>query len=232
MSGRGTLGLLGLAGACVFALVATSASAQVTVNWATANGTATAGQDYVAASGTLTFASGETQKTISITVNGDTTPEANETFRVLLSSPINATIADGDGLGTITDDDSTIVEKGFNPLPPCRVIDTRVAAQGPALAAGTNRVVTLAANCGIPTNAAAVSLNVTVVGATTAGYLTLYPAGTTRPLSSTINFAIGQTRANNAIVKVNASGQVAVFGGLASGSTHVIVDVAGFFDQP
>jgi hypothetical protein len=209
-----------------------TATVPVTVNWATANGTARAGEDYVAGSGALTFGVGDTQQTVTVTVNGDTTLESDETYRVVLSGAVNATIADGDGLGTITNDDAGTIGKGFHPLPPCRLVDTRETAQGPALAATTDRLVTIASTCGIPANASAVSLNTTVVGATNAGYLTLYPAGTARPLSSTINFGVSQTRANNAIVKVGASGQISVFGGLPSGTTHVILDVAGYFDQP
>ena len=67
----------------------------ITVNYATANGTATAGSDYVAASGTLTFGPGQSAKTITITINGDTTVEPNETVFVNLSAPVGATIADG-----------------------------------------------------------------------------------------------------------------------------------------
>lgn len=77
----------------------------VTVAFSTLNGTATAGQDYVAASGTITFAPGETQKTIWISMIGDTAAEPNETFVVRLSNPVNATIFDGDGLATILNDD-------------------------------------------------------------------------------------------------------------------------------
>ena len=80
----------------------------VTVDYATANGTATAGSDYQAASGTLTFAPGETSKTITVLVNGDRLAEPNETFFVNLSSPTNATIADGQGVGTIVDDEPRI----------------------------------------------------------------------------------------------------------------------------
>ena len=69
----------------------------VTVAYATANGTATAGSDYQAASGTLTFAAGETSKTITVLVNGDRLAESNETFFVNLSGPTNAIIADGQG---------------------------------------------------------------------------------------------------------------------------------------
>jgi serralysin len=77
----------------------------ITLNYATANGTAIAGSDYVAKSGSLSFATNETSKTISVVINGDTTVEPNETFRVNLSGATNATIADNQGLGTITNDD-------------------------------------------------------------------------------------------------------------------------------
>jgi hypothetical protein len=78
----------------------------VTVNWATADGTAKAsGGDYVAASGTLTFAPGETRKTISIAVKGDRGKEANEAFFLRLLTAANALIDDGQGVGTIINDD-------------------------------------------------------------------------------------------------------------------------------
>ncbi|WP_425069245.1 Calx-beta domain-containing protein [Reyranella sp.] len=82
-----------------------AATGPVTVNYATANGTATAGQDYVAKSGTITFAAGETQKTVSVTINGDKVAELNEAFALNLSSPSGATLADGAAIGTILTDD-------------------------------------------------------------------------------------------------------------------------------
>ena len=78
----------------------------VTVSFATADDTATAGDDYVAANGTLTFAAGETLKTVSVPVNGDQLVELDETFVVNLSAAQNAIITDGQGVGTITNDDS------------------------------------------------------------------------------------------------------------------------------
>lgn len=80
----------------------------VTVAYATADGTATAPADYTAVSGTLTFAPGETSKTITVLVKGDTLDEPNETFLVKLSNPTNATLARAQGVGTITDDDETL----------------------------------------------------------------------------------------------------------------------------
>jgi hypothetical protein len=89
-----------------FTLTLSAASGRtVSVNYATANGTATAGSDYVAKSGTVTFAAGTTTQTISITINGDVIKEANETFFVNLSSPTNVTIARAQGVGTILNDD-------------------------------------------------------------------------------------------------------------------------------
>jgi hypothetical protein len=79
---------------------------QVSVNYATANGTAIAGQDYVAASGTLVFAAGESSKTIAVTINGDQTIEGDELFKVVLSNPQNAAILDGEGQGRILDDET------------------------------------------------------------------------------------------------------------------------------
>ncbi|HYC58411.1 MAG TPA: Calx-beta domain-containing protein [Thermoanaerobaculia bacterium] len=78
----------------------------VTVDYATANGSATAGSDYAATSGTLVFAPGVTSRTISVAVAGDTAAEANETFSVQLSNPGNATFANSQALGTINDDDA------------------------------------------------------------------------------------------------------------------------------
>ena len=78
------------------------------VNWSTIDGTATAGVDYVAGSGGVSFAVGETSKTVTITVQGDAIDEANETFDVALANPLGSLIADGTGVGSIADDDKTV----------------------------------------------------------------------------------------------------------------------------
>ena len=82
-----------------------AAAGPVSVNWATANGTATAGSDYTAGSGTVTFAAGDLAKTVTVLVNGDIAAEPNETFYVNLSSPLGGTLADSQGVGTIQNDD-------------------------------------------------------------------------------------------------------------------------------
>ena len=82
---------------------------QVTVGYADAGtGTATSGTDYTAISaGTLTFATGETAKTLTVSVTGDETDEPDETVVVSLSGAANAAISTASGTGTITDDDAT-----------------------------------------------------------------------------------------------------------------------------
>ena len=91
----------------VFTLSLSAPSSQpVTVNYATADGTATAGDnDYVPTFGTLTFAPGETTKTITVVVNPDRKKDADETFFVDLSGAVNALLLDDQGLGVILSDD-------------------------------------------------------------------------------------------------------------------------------
>jgi probable HAF family extracellular repeat protein len=98
----------GRSGARVFVFTVTlsdASNAPVSVNYSTANGTATAGSDYYAQSGTLTFTPGQTSKTIGIVVNGDRKREADETFFVNLSNVVGAQPQDSQGLGTILNDD-------------------------------------------------------------------------------------------------------------------------------
>ncbi|HEX7168765.1 MAG TPA: Calx-beta domain-containing protein [Acidimicrobiales bacterium] len=90
-----------------FTVTLSAASGQtVTVNYATSNGTATAGADYTAASSGLTFAPGETTKNVSVIVVNDVLDEASETYTLTLSSAVNATIGDPSGAGTILDNDN------------------------------------------------------------------------------------------------------------------------------
>ncbi|HYI38892.1 MAG TPA: Calx-beta domain-containing protein, partial [Allosphingosinicella sp.] len=79
----------------------------VTIDYTTADGTALAGSDYVATSGQVSFAAGETTKTVAIPVIGDTRPESAESFTLSLSNPSGATIGDSSGTATITNDDGS-----------------------------------------------------------------------------------------------------------------------------
>lgn len=79
----------------------------VSVNLATVDGTAKAGSDYTAQTGTFTFSAGETSKMISVVINGDATEEADETLYIFLSNSVNASIGKARGIGTITNDDAS-----------------------------------------------------------------------------------------------------------------------------
>jgi Ca2+-binding RTX toxin-like protein len=82
----------------------------VTVDWATADGSALAGLDYVAGSGSLTFAPGETTKQVTISLVGDAGSETAETLSLTLSNAAGAPIARGTATGTITDDDRILID--------------------------------------------------------------------------------------------------------------------------
>jgi hypothetical protein len=123
----------------------------------------------------------------------------------------------------------------FYALTPCRAVDTRTGFGG-ALANNTTRDFTIQGVCGVPAGAKAVALNVTVVTPGSKGHLRLFPQGTTLPNISTINFAGGETAlANGAIVPLSAAApDLSIYTFLVSGTatTHVILDVTGYFAPP
>ena len=92
----------------VFTVTLSAPSTQtVTVVATSADGSATSPSDYLTLPPTtLTFNPGETSKTVSVTINGDTVVEANENFFVNLTAVVNATVSDSQGMGTIINDDS------------------------------------------------------------------------------------------------------------------------------
>ena len=118
----------------------------------------------------------------------------------------------------------------FVPVTPCRIMDTRSAAGpfgGPSIAGGSTRNVAIpSSGCGIPTSAAAYSLNVTVVPSGGLSYLTLWPTGQSQPGVSTLNSFDGRIKANAAVVPAGSSGQVSVF---VTQTTDVLLDINGYF---
>jgi hypothetical protein len=117
----------------------------------------------------------------------------------------------------------------FYTVTPCRLIDTRLLADGPALAAGEERAYVLSGRCAIPPEARALSVNVAVTQATAAGNLRLYPADAALPTVSSINYSGGQTRGNNGVVSLSPTGAMKVKCAQAVGSVHLILDVNGYF---
>src|SRR5207253_1341123 len=88
----------------------------VAVDYATADGSAQAPDDYAPTAGMLVFGPGETSKTITVKVKGDTLPEPDETFVVRLSNPFGAAIGDGEGMATIVDDGDALGQPDFQLL--------------------------------------------------------------------------------------------------------------------
>ena len=102
-------------GALDFAVTLSAMSGlPVTVDWATASGTARAGEDYENADGTLTIAAGDTAGTVSVVVVADNVHEAQETFSVNLSGAMYSTLDDASATGTITDDDAAPMLVGIS----------------------------------------------------------------------------------------------------------------------
>jgi hypothetical protein len=116
---------------------------------------------------------------------------------------------------------------------PCRLDDTRADPNpplgGPALAAGSTRTLPGAGQCGVPVGAKAIAVNLTVVSPTNAGSVSVGPAGTPIANISAINFSADQVRTNNAVIALAGNGNFDVFAGLSSGSTHLVIDVLGYF---
>jgi hypothetical protein len=135
--------------------------------------------------------------------------------------------------GTVTGGAPTATQ--FFALNPCRVADTRGPAGpsgGPALAANSTRSFPVAGLCGVPSDARAVAISLTVVQETEPGNLRLFPAGGALPNASTINFQAGKARANNAIVGLGTAGEISVRCDMSTGSTgstHFLFDVTGYF---
>ncbi len=116
---------------------------------------------------------------------------------------------------------------------PCRAVDTRRpdgTFGGPALAPSVPRTIPMAGTCGVPATAKSVALRVSVTAPAAPGSLALYAADLpSPPLVSAINFSVGQTRTNDAIVRLSTDGALALLD-QSNGTVHVIVDVEGYFD--
>lgn len=168
------------AGALVFTVrLSGPADEPVTVAYATADGTARAGSDYAAASGTLTFAPGTTVATVGVGVLDDATDEPDETLLLVLSGASGATLGRAQGTGTVRDDD-------VPPLPALTVSDVTVTEGSSGTVAATFTVRLSAASSGPVTVAYATADGTAVAGSdytATSGTLTFAPGTTSRTVS-------------------------------------------------
>ncbi|MEZ4731283.1 MAG: Calx-beta domain-containing protein [Caldilineaceae bacterium] len=162
-------------------------SQPVTVAYATSNGSASAGSDYTAASGVLTFAAAETSKSFTIPILEDSVQESNETINLTLSNPSNATLgAPATAVLTILDNDSAV--------------SATPTATGTATATPTNTATTIATATPTPTPTATASMTVTPTDTGT-------PADTVTPTpTATVDVAVTATPTSTAVATGTATG--------------------------
>lgn len=180
----------------------------VSVKYATANGTATAPADYTAKAATaLSFAAGQTSKTVTVPVKGDLVAEDDETFSVVLSSPVGVAIGDGTGTATISDDEPAV--------PHVSVADVSVTE---GTGGAKNAVFTLSL-----TNAAKSTVS---VKAATANGTAAAPADFTAKSPTVVGFTAGQTSKTFTVaLKPDAFGEPdETFGLVLSAPVGVVID--------
>lgn len=179
----------------------------VTVRFATANGTATVGSDFSTASGTVTFSPGQTSKTVTVSVTGDSLDEAQETFFVNLSAPTNALIFDAQGQGTITDNDNA----------PALSINNVTVTEGTGSLVHAVFTVRLSAKSGLPITIDYATANRSAVANddfdATSGTVTFAPGELSKTISVPVTgdsldevseiFLLNLSDANNATIRVS-----------------------------
>ncbi len=181
---------------------------------------------------------GQTQPGVS-TLNSDGRVKANAAI-VPAGSAGAISVYASDATQVIIDIDGYFVEAGsaksglaFYKVAPCRLVDTRQAASslgGPFLSGNSSRQFPLlSGSCGIPSSAAAYSLNYTALPHGGLGYLTTWPSGQAQPVVSTLNAPTGTTTANAAIVPAGTGGNVSVF---VSNDSDLLIDINGYFAAP
>lgn len=131
-----------------------------------------------------------------------------------------------------TDTADVAVGGFYYTVAPCRLLDTRLAVGpygGPSVPSNTERDIDAgASSCGIPATARAVAVNLTVINSSSIGHFRLYEDGVAAPTTSTLNFVVGTTRANNAIVQLN-NGVFTLFNS-STGAADAVIDVVGYFE--
>lgn len=160
-------------------------------------------------------------------------PSADGAWVVFESPAPDLVAEDHDGTSDVFLHANPLPGRDLFTVPPCRIVDTRQAGQGPILTSGLKRILTIHGTCGIPATARAVAVNVTVIGSSAAGHLTLHPGDLAPETDGTIFFASGQTRANNATLPLafDGTGTLAVTPFVeGDGTVHLVMDVSGYFE--
>ncbi|KRC92767.1 hypothetical protein ASE25_05550 [Terrabacter sp. Root85] len=122
----------------------------------------------------------------------------------------------------------SVLADSYVPLQPARILDTRTglgSVKGP-LTGGHELALQVAGRGGVPANASAVVLNVTAVTPAGPGFMSVYPSGTTRTAASTLNYAKGQTIANQVVATLGGDGKARIY---SHADSHAVVDVAGYY---
>jgi hypothetical protein len=202
---------------------------------------ATVGGNGATPTGTVTFSSGWNIVCTAALVDGtgscqtSTTPPGSDTITAIYSGDANYVVSSG----TV----NVVVTSGeYTPLVvPTRICDSRPgnvsklsgpAAQcngpsnaGSPIGGGGTKVINVAGSFGVPADATAVVLNVTMVNTTAPGYLTVYPTGTSQPDASNLNYGTGETVPNLVEVATGTNGDVSFY---ASSQSNIVVDVEGY----
>jgi len=150
----------------------------------------------------------------------------------MVSNRVYVAIPSGNQVSVLSGGNASPLQ--FMAATPCRIADTRQPLGpfgGPYLSRGSSRSFAVPRSaCGIPSQAAAYALNITVVPrAGNLGYLTIWPTGEVQPVVSTLNSPDGRVKANAAIVPAGVSGAISVY---VSDSADVILDINGYFQSP
>lgn len=186
-------------------------SKPVTVAYATADDTAVAGNDYTSASGTLTFSAGQTVRQLNVATTQDALDEDNETFTLVLSAPTNATVADGEALATIRDDD---------PAPTISINDVSVTEPDPPATVDAVFTVSLSA----------ASAKTVTVKIASANGTALTPSDYVAVPLTTLTFAPGET-VKTVTLTVNGDntieGNETAFANLSAATNAAIADSQG-----
>ncbi|MFJ3724305.1 hypothetical protein ACIPYQ_17255 [Streptomyces sp. NPDC090045] len=179
---------------------------------------------------TIEWGDGTTE---TVTASGAWETRTKHAYKELGEYTIKATVVDP-ALGTSDTKEVRVKTAGseFTPYGPTRLLDTRSGTgtvKGKVNGYSSTRV-KIAGNGGIPTGVTAVALNVTAANTTSAGHVSVFGSGNTRPTASNINFEAGQTVPNLVIAQVGADGYVELYNG-GWEPVDLIADVTGYFGQ-